>query len=473
MKSSFIHNKFKRTLRFLPGLCFASALLFCCSLTAHAARETATVKNSILNVRTEASTSSSIRCKLSQGTKVTILSETTGTDGMKWYNVYFAYNNDAWEGYVRADLVRITGTGTTTSSGTGSSTASASNLRAVRPNAAIVRTSATTSSAIKTRLYKGTIVSVTSEQLASDNYKWSKVVYYENGSSKEGYIRSDLLTAAPAGAVVTGSTSGTSDTSSNPTEGTRKYINTNVAIVRSYASTNGDIRTRLVRGTQVTVVKTVTGSDDQRTWYKVSYTANGSTDTGYIRGDLLTDSTSSETSGNTTSSESNSATNNTSTQKAATIIPTVANIRSYASTNGDIRSKLSHGTAVTILSETTGDDSQKWYKISYTINGTIMQGYVRGDLVTLSSASTETTNKTENTQSTENKNNSNTSGTPGVAQVLSYASPNADVRATLPNGTKVSILKEVTGDDGEKWSKIRFTLDGNQVEGYVKSSILK
>ena len=59
-------------------------------LRSQAARATGTVKNRILNVRSSASTSSSIVCKLTQGTKVTILSDTTGDDGLKWYNVYFA-----------------------------------------------------------------------------------------------------------------------------------------------------------------------------------------------------------------------------------------------------------------------------------------------------------------------------------------------------------------------------------------------
>lgn len=46
-----------------------------------------TVKNRVLNVRSSASTSSSIVCKLSQGTKVTIQSDTKGTDGLKWYQI--------------------------------------------------------------------------------------------------------------------------------------------------------------------------------------------------------------------------------------------------------------------------------------------------------------------------------------------------------------------------------------------------
>lgn len=51
--------------------------------------------------------------------------------------------------------------------------------------------------------------------------------------------------------------------------------------------------------------------------------------------------------------------------------------------------------------------------------------------------------------------------------------PNADIRATLENGTKVAIIKEKTGDDGQKWTKISFTQNGEKIEGYVPSSLLK
>ncbi len=453
---SFSQSKLiRRSLCLLLGLCFVWMLFSAYCLTGHAARSTGTVKNRVLNVRSSASTSSSIVCKLSQGAKVTILSDTTGSDGMKWYNVYFAYGGDAKEGFVRADLITVAGQASGGSSA-GSSASANSSLRSVKPNAAIVRSYPSTSADIRTRLYKGTIVTVTSENKADDGRKWSKVSYIESGSTKEGYIRSDLLGTAPAGATMTSSSG-----SSTPA-GTAKYINTNVALVRTYASTNGDIRTRLPRGTNVTVIKTVTGQDDNRTWHKVSYNSNGVSGEGYIRGDLLADGSSgnASTSGGSSSSSAGGS--------KATVIPAVANIRTYASTNGDIRSKLSQGTEVTIISEKTGDDGRKWYKISYTFNGAGMEGYIRSDLLKMGGSSSGNTNSNSGSSG-----NSGSSSSGGVAQVMSYASPYADVRTTLANGTKVSIIKEVNGEDGEKWTKISFTQDGKRVEGYVRSSILK
>ncbi|MCI8418441.1 MAG: SH3 domain-containing protein [Lachnospiraceae bacterium] len=442
----------------LLGLCCAW-ILFSASAS-FAARSTGTVKNRILNVRSQASTSSSVVCKLSQGTKVTILSDTTGTDGMKWYNVYFAYGGDTREGFVRADLINIAGSAGSTTTNPGVSTNSA--LKSIVPNAAIVRSYPSTKAEIRTRLFKGTIVTLVNEQAADDGRKWSKVSYQEGGSTKEGYIRSDLLTAAPAGATMT-TTPSTS--TGSPSSGAAKYVNTNVALVRTYASTDGDIRARLVRGTNVTVIKSATGQTDGRTWYKVSYNSNGVSGEGYIRGDLLADGTSStgpvESPGTTTPGTVPGAP--TPVNGTATVIPTVANIRTYASPNGDVRSKLSAGTVVSLISEKTGDDGKKWYKISYSLNGATMEGYIRSDLLTLGGTTTTPTTPTNPTPPSSG----------GVAQVRSYASPYADVRTTLSNGTKVSIIKEVTGEDGEKWTKISFNQDGKRVEGYVPSSILK
>lgn len=81
-----------------------------------------TVKNRVLNVRSSASTSSSIVCKLSQGTKVTIQSDTKGTDGLKWYQISCTYNGANKKGYVRADLLNVAGdTSNTTSSSSSTS----------------------------------------------------------------------------------------------------------------------------------------------------------------------------------------------------------------------------------------------------------------------------------------------------------------------------------------------------------------
>ena len=420
-------------------LCF---LLLGPVFRSQAARPTGTVKNPILNVRSSASTNSSIVCKLTQGTKVTIITETTGDDGLKWYDVFFAYNGDAKEGFVRADLVNVSGS---TSGGSSGGSSSASGTRYVKPSVAIVRTYASTNADIRTRLERGTTVNIISSKTGSDDGRtWYKVSFTQNGNTVEGYIRGDLLVESNPG----GGSSGSTDVS-----GTR-YVNGSVVRVRTYASTNADIRSRLNKGTTVSLISSKTG-DDGRLWYKVSYSDNGYQMNGYIRSDLLSET-------NPGGSSSGSSSSNT----PASIRPAVANIRTWASTNGDIRSKLSQGTGVTIIGETTGrDDGRKWYKISYTFGGVSMEGYIRGDLLNV--GSTGTTSGSASSGSSSSGNSS------AVAQVRTYASPYADIRATLENGTKVSILKRVTGEDGQEWTKISFTQNGNELEGYVPSSLLK
>lgn len=416
-----------------------------------AARATGTVKNRILNVRSSASTSSSIICKLSQGTKVSIISETTGDDGLKWYDVFFAYGGDAKEGFIRADLLNVSGSvsgSSNTSSGNNASTASGQKY--VKPAVAIIRTYASTNADIRTRLERGTAASILSSKKGDDGRTWYKISFQKNGSGMEGYIRGDLLVDQNPG----GSSSASTDVS-----GTRYVRPDNGVSVRTYASSNADIRSTLGKGTSVSLITSKKG-DDGQTWYKVSYTVDGYQMSGYIRGDLLTEQNPNSDSG---SSSSGSSTGSATT---VTIRPAVVNIRTYASTSADIRSKLSAGTTATIVSEKTGNDGKKWYKISYQLYGTTMEGYIRSDLVTMGATANTNTSTSSGSSSSEN-----TSG--GVAQVRSYASPYADVRATLENGTKVAIVKEKTGEDGQKWTKISFTQNGEKVQGYVPSSLLK
>lgn len=446
------YTKKKKLLSFflIFTLCFG---LLTPTFRTEAARATGTVKNRILNVRSSASTSSSIICKLSQGTKVSIISETTGDDGLKWYDVFFAYGGDAKEGYIRADLLNVSGSvsgssgsASNNSSGSDNSGSSASGQKYVKPAVAIIRTYASTNADIRTKLERGTAASVISSKKGDDGRTWYKISFTKNGSAMEGYIRGDLLIDTNPGGSA----------SSTDVSGTRYVVPDSGVSVRSYASTNGDIRSKLNKGTAVSLITSKKG-DDGQTWYKVSYTVDGYKLNGYIRSDLLTDKNPAGDSGSSNTSSGSAST-------SVTIRPAVANIRSYASTGADIRSKLPAGTTATIISEKNGNDGKKWYKISYTLNGNTMQGYIRSDLVTMGA--------TANTSGSSG-NSSSGSSSGGVAQVRSYASPNADIRATLENGTKVAIIKEKTGDDGQKWIKISFTQNGEKIEGYVPSSLLK
>ena len=159
---------FRRRRAFTLSLLLVFSILLGAGIPSQAARTTGTVKNPVLNVRSSPSTSSSIVCKLTQGTKVNIIGETTGDDGMKWYDVYFAYGGDAKEGYVRADLVTVAGS-TSNAPSSGSSGGSSGGSRYVKPAVALVRSIASTKGDIRSRLEKGTSVTILSSKTGPED----------------------------------------------------------------------------------------------------------------------------------------------------------------------------------------------------------------------------------------------------------------------------------------------------------------
>ena len=72
-------------------------------LTAHGAGFAGSVTADNLNVRSGAGTGYDSVAKLANGTRVTVVSETTGTDGKRWYQISFGSGQN---GYVRADYIK-------------------------------------------------------------------------------------------------------------------------------------------------------------------------------------------------------------------------------------------------------------------------------------------------------------------------------------------------------------------------------
>ena len=59
-----------------------------------------------------------------------------------------------------------------------------------------------------------------------------------------------------------------------------------------------------------------------------------------------------------------------------------ANVRSEASSDGNLLGVLYPGTQAAVLDEVTGDDGNTWYHIEFSLDGNTITGYVRGDLLT-------------------------------------------------------------------------------------------
>lgn len=141
--------------------------------------------------------------------------------------------------------------------------------------------------------------------------------------------------------------------------------------VRSEASTSSTVVTSAKATQQVTIESEVEGSDGV-TWYYIT-TSDGKK--GYMREDLLTVSSLSQTDTN----------NSTGNQDLGTEIVYVssnsANIRNAASTSGSIVANVSQGVELYVQDQTTGSDGYVWFNIAFTYQGQTVEGYVRSDLV--------------------------------------------------------------------------------------------
>ncbi len=118
------------------------------------------------------------------------------------------------------------------------------------------------------------------------------------------------------------------------------------------------------------------------------------------------------------------------------------NVRSGPSTSTSVVGSLSHGTSVSIL-----DKSGDWYKISY--NG--INGYIKGDFLTLGSAEGATTGTIKLNDPSSSLN------------IRSGPDTSKSVIGTVSHGTVVGIL----GTSG-KWYKISY----NGTIGYVRGDFL-
>ena len=371
----------------LMSLLVLSLLIFAPAGRAQAAG-TGTVKNRVVNVRSNATTSSSIVAKLTQGTSVSITSETTGSDGRKWYNVSFQYNGSNKTGCIRADLLNATGTSSSTSTTTpaaNTSTASVSgfgddSILAIRVNSARVRKQASTSAPMVTTLNKDDQVKQKTAVTGSDGKTWIRVSFTKGGQKTYGYIRSDLLTlvkkgdasAEPAGTPSNTNTNTTTSTSTGnfQTDDILKVTATAVR-VREDPSDSSKIITNLLQGDQVKFKKNRVGSDGKQ-WTKVSVTINGTKFHGYIRSDYLTLY-------KKAGDASSSGTTDTANEDTRYVSASAVRVRDSASDKATIVANLLQGDAIDYRGTRTGDDGKQWTKVSFTINGARYHGYIRSD----------------------------------------------------------------------------------------------
>ena len=422
---------------------------------------TGTVKNRVLNVREKASTSSSIVCKLSQGTKVTIQSDTKGTDGLKWYQISCTYNGANKKGYVRADLLNVSGdTSNNTSSGSSTNLVDADKLY-VKASSVRVRGSASLSGEVVAGLTKGSEVSPKKSKTGDDGKEWIKVSCTYKGEKVQGYIRSDLLTKDQPAGTTTNNTD-TNNTSTSYKEGDTLYVTAAAVRVRKQPSTSETIVANLLQGDKGTYIKEKKG-DDGKNWIKISFTINGTEYKGYVSAEYLTKNSSSN--GNSSSTSGDDA-------DYRYVTASAVRVRNTASDSDSVVANLLQGDKVKYKKEKKGDDGKQWTKISFTMNGETVHGYVHSDVLSKSQSTSNSSSSSQTQNNTAQSSGKTMKVRPGVANVRTAATTTSGIAAKLPSGTQVSVVSENTGADGKKWSKISFTYNGTSSSGYIRSDLL-
>ena len=272
-----------------------------------------------LNLRAEASATSSVITTIPKGTNVEILDKSNND----WYKV--SYNGQT--GYASSKYITLDNNAPVappaTSAEKGVTTA---NLN--------MRTSASTSASVITTIPKGTSVEVVDKS----NSDWYKVNY--NGQT--GYVSSKYITLGN-----NNSSDNNNTTTTPPATATENGVTTANLNMRTSASTSASIITTIAKGSTVEIV-----DKSNPNWYKVKY--NGQT--GYVSREYV------------------SVNGSTSTTKKYGTATANLNFRKTASTSGLIMSTIKKGSKVEILSNLNNG----WYKVKYNgITGYVSSQYIQ------------------------------------------------------------------------------------------------
>ena len=241
--------------------------------------------NTVLNIRSQPNTNSSVKGKMKRGSVVKI----TGKVNNGWYKI--KYNGIV--GYASSKYITLT-TNQSQSSNTQASTKGKVNTTTANLN---LRKNPTKKASITGKLAPGTVVDV----LEKESNGW----YYINNNGKKGYVDGTYITLT--GSSVSNNVS--HNTSSNV--GKIATVNTNVLNLRSGASTSYSVINKLYSGNTVKIL-----SSNSNGWYKVELTSGV---TGWCDGRYLNNFRNGSLS-SSNSSASNSSSTQTQNQKVQAVI---------------------------------------------------------------------------------------------------------------------------------------------------------
>jgi len=425
-------------------------------------------KNSSLNVRKEANTNSSIVSKLSRGTKVTVLSSANGWDKVtvsgKTGYVSSTYLSDK-QITDNASSNKVTDKDSGQSNTDKSPAVTMKKVNVQTGSNLNVRSTASTSGAIKGKLTAGTVVTVLSEKNGWSQIKTDKI---------EGYVSSEYLTSISSPEKGTDQTGKTEEKQPEKTPTVEKKVNVQAGSslnVRSTASTSGAIKGKLTAGTVVTVLSEKNGWSQIKT-DKVE---------GYVSSEYLTSISSPE--------KGTDQTEETKPEETPAVIEKIVNVqagsslnmRSTPSTSGTIVSKLPAGTVVIVQSEENGwskvkvNNLEGYVSTEYlsakgngTTNATINKSYVNynltiEDMTDIQLSVNPQTDKKYDTYIREDAIAFKTADSTKATvlgngwRLRGGAGTDYSVVSTLTSGQVLTIVSKVKGTDGYYWYKVDYS----------------
>ena len=254
------------------------------------------VKGSNVICREEASTKSGIRIVLQNGQPLTIISTEKGKDdGKEWHFVSFRKNDKDYKGYIRSDLVNMSGT---SQSSAADSSGNASFDGTKEPQVGKIKGTgvnirkAPVDGKIICRLTTGNQITVT-DQLRSDadGQIWYAISFLNNKKPENGYVRSDLTEGITPYESLTKTEEPKEEPAGNTAEEPKQPESSasikGMGVRIREKVVNGNIVAQLDTGYPIEVLEEV-NADDGFKWYRIKFSKNDKEREGYVRSDLVT-----------------------------------------------------------------------------------------------------------------------------------------------------------------------------------------
>ena len=254
------------------------------------------VKGSNVICREEASTKSGIRIVLQNGQPLTIISTEKGKDdGKEWHFVSFRKNDKDYKGYIRSDLVNMSGAA---QSSAADSSDNASSGGTKEPQVGKIKGTgvnirkAPVDGKIICRLTTGNQITVT-DQLKSDadGQIWYAISFLNNKKPENGYVRSDLTEGITPYESLTKTEEpkeeSTGNTAEEPKQPESSASIKGMGVRIREKVVNGNIVAQLDTGYPIEVLEEV-NADDGFKWYRIKFSKNDKEMEGYVRSDLVT-----------------------------------------------------------------------------------------------------------------------------------------------------------------------------------------